>query len=130
VSVPKLIVQGAQLKCSIGIAPSTFSVSPSHDVAGDARERQQRRRLYPDANVASLGMCQSMSNPQVSAATSAALGVLTPQPCQPVLAQAWSPGSTSVTAADRPALHDGCTCACQWGRTISVTSAAPEGGAN
>jgi hypothetical protein len=124
--MPKLVVVGASLQCSMGAAQSSFSISPSHKVTGDDVDAGNIDDYVPNANVAPFGMCQSMSNPQVSSATAAAQGVLTPQPCVPVLPQSWSPGSTSVTVAERPALHDGCTCACQWGGTISVTSAGQE----
>jgi hypothetical protein len=82
--------------------------------------------IVPNANIAPFGMCQSMANPQVQAATSAALGVLTPQPCLPVLPAPWSPGSASVSVAERPALHDACTCTCQWAGTISIVSAGQQ----
>ncbi len=124
--MPKLVVLGATLQCSMGAAPSSFAISPSHKVTGDDVDAGNVNDFVPNTNIASFGMCQSMSNPQVSAATSAAQGVLTPQPCVPVISDAWSPGSRSVTVADQPALHDGCTCACQWDGTISVTSAGQE----
>jgi hypothetical protein len=120
--MPKLVVQGAVLQCSMGLAPGSFSIAVPHFTSADELAAGNIDDYVPSANVAPFGMCQSMQNPQVQAATSAAQGVLTPQPCLPVLAQAWSPGSTSVTVADRPALHDGCKCQCQWGGAISITS--------
>ena len=124
--MPKLVVQGAVLQCSKGLAPGSFSVAPPHMVSADELAAGNVDDYLPNANVAPFGMCQSLQNPQVQAATSAAQGVLTPQPCLPVLTQAWSPGSTSVSVADRPALHDGCTCQCQWGGAISVATAGQE----
>ncbi len=124
--MPKLVVVNATLQCSMGSTPSSFAVSPAHEVAGDDADAGNIDDFAPNTNVAPFGMCQSMSNPQVSSATAAAQGVLTPQPCVPLVSEAWSPGSASVTVAERPALHDGCTCACQWGGTISVASAGQE----
>jgi hypothetical protein len=122
----KLVVQGAVLKCSMGLAPASLSITRSHSTSANEMNAGNIDDYVPNANIPPFGMCQSMQNPQVQAATSAALGVLTPQPCLPVLAQAWSPGSSSIDVADRPALHDGCTCQCQWGGTISITSAGQE----
>ncbi|HRW05750.1 MAG TPA: PAAR-like protein, partial [Caldilineaceae bacterium] len=64
----------------------------------------------------------TLSNPQVAAATSAALGVLTPQPCIPVTTQPWAPGSPMVTIRNQPALNNGSTCLCQWGGVITITN--------
>ena len=119
----KLVVKGASLTCSMGQESATFSVAPSHDVDSLAMAAGNVDDHVPNANVPSFMMCQSMSNPTVAAATAAAQGTLTPQPCVPVLPQPWSPGASSVTVANRPALHDRCTCSCQWGGTISVASA-------
>lgn len=77
-------------------------------------------------NIASFGMCQSPSNPQVAAATSAALGVLTPQPCIPMTAAPWTPGSTTVLIANQPALDNPSTCVCLWGGTITITDPGEE----
>lgn len=61
----------------------------------------------------------------VASATSAAQGVLTPQPCQPLLS-AWTPGSSGVTVDGDPALDDASTCLCSYGATITIGSAGQE----
>jgi hypothetical protein len=76
----------------------------------------------PNMNIPPFGMCQSMANPQVAAATAAALGVLTPQPCLPVTAAPWTPGSPTVLVNGQPALTATCTCQCAWGGVITVAS--------
>jgi hypothetical protein len=68
-------------------------------------------------------MCMSMTNPQVAAATSAAQGVLTPQPCMPMTTAPWTPGSQSVTIGGQAAVNDSCQLMCQWGGQIQVQSA-------
>ena len=65
-------------------------------------------------------MCQSIANPQVQTATSAAMGTLTPQPCVPAIVSAWTPGSAQMKVKNTPALTDSCTCSCMWNGTISI----------
>lgn len=102
----------------MGTSPATFAAT-AHDVvaptgAGAVADVQA-------ANVPSFGLCQSLANPQVAAASSA--GPLVPQPCLPVIPAPWTPGSTSVTIGGLAALDDSCKCACTWGGTITVSSA-------
>lgn len=49
-------------------------------------------------------LCQSLANPTVATATAAALGVLTPMPCMPVIPTPWLPGSSTVLIHNFPAL--------------------------
>ena len=49
-------------------------------------------------------MCTSLTNPTVAAATTAALGVLTPMPCIPVVAGPWKPGAAKTMIGGKPAL--------------------------
>ena len=57
----------------------------------------------------------------MSAATSAACGVLTPMPCVPVPAGPWKPGGKQLVS-NFPALLDNCTLSCAWGGSISIKS--------
>jgi len=75
----------------------------------------------PMVNIAPFGMCMSMANPQVAAATAAALGVLTPQPCIPNTAAPWAPGSPTVLVGNMPALNESSKLMCNWGGVISIT---------
>ncbi|HET9395712.1 MAG TPA: DUF4280 domain-containing protein, partial [Nitrospiraceae bacterium] len=74
----------------------------------------------PMVNIMPFGMCMTPSNPQVAAATSAALGVLTPQPCIPVTSTPWTPGAPTVLIASLLALDNISTCNCMWGGVITV----------
>ena len=51
----------------------------------------------------------------------AAQGVLTPQPCVPVIASPWSPGSSVVTIQGVRALSDDSKCTCTWTGSIEIT---------
>ena len=50
-------------------------------------------------------MCISPANPVVAAATTAALGVLTPQPCIPITIAPWLPGAVTVLTGNKPSLN-------------------------
>ncbi len=72
------------------------------------------------ANISPFGMCTTQANPQVAAATTAAQGVLTPQPCVPVTTSPWSPGATTSTISGRPALVASDKASCAWTGSIEV----------
>jgi hypothetical protein len=67
-------------------------------------------------------MCNSPSNPTVIAATAAALGVLTPMPCVPVLPAPWVPGSPTVLIGNMPALNNSSKLMCAWAGIIQINS--------
>ena len=122
--MPKLVVSGAKLKCNQGLAPSTLTVLP---VNGSDVEEQPAATIMdhvPMVNVAPFGMCQSTANPEVVAATAAAMGALTPMPCVPVLPAPWSPGAGVVTVQGLKALSDDSKCNCAWTGSIEVTDPA------
>lgn len=120
--MPKLVSSGAAIACSFGTTPSTLTVLPAKRTNAGGPPAAVVTDSAPMANVAPFGMCTTPSNPQVAAATSAASGVLTPQPCIPVTTAPWAPGSASVLIGGTPALTDVCTCMCTWGGVISVSS--------
>ena len=65
-------------------------------------------------------MCTTPTNPAVAAATSAAMGVLTPAPCMPVVTGPWMPGASLTQIGGMPALTSTCTCMCAWGGAITI----------
>jgi hypothetical protein len=75
----------------------------------------------PLVNIPTFGMCQSLANPEVAAATTAALGVLTPMPCIPMTEAPWVPGAVTVMIGEFPALTEDSMCICAWGGEITIT---------
>jgi hypothetical protein len=76
----------------------------------------------PMVNIMPFGMCMSPSNPTVAAATSAALGVLTPMPCIPATPAPWAPGAETDLIANFPALDNVSQLMCIWGGVITFTT--------
>lgn len=117
----KLVVNGASLKCSQGLAPSTLVVLPTEKIDAGEQPAGTVQDYKPMVNVPPFGMCNSTSNPQVISATAAAQGVHTPMPCVPMISAAWSPGSTIVEINGKKALTADSKCNCQWNGSIEIT---------
>ncbi|MCR4582093.1 MAG: DUF4280 domain-containing protein [Prevotella sp.] len=115
----KFVCAGAMLQCSFGMAPSSFAVTVPMRPMAQNMPMGTIMDIAPMVNIMPFGMCQSLSNPTVASATSAAMGVLTPMPCVPVITGTWFPGS-KVMVMNQPALLDNCKCMCSWGGNISV----------
>ena len=111
----------AMCACTFGMAPSTLMVTPENKVLSKMPVATIMDNV-PMKNIMPFGMCSSMANPQVAAATSAAMGVLTPMPCIPVISAPWAPGSPTVLIANKPALSQTSKCMCNWGGVISITN--------
>ncbi len=122
--MPELVVNGAQTTCTFGTSPSALTVVPAGPVIQAGGQPLARvSDSVPMLNITPFGMCTTLSNPQVAAATTAAQGVLTPQPCIPVTTGPWAPGSTKVSAGGVPALTSTSRCTCAWGGSISIIQA-------
>ncbi len=118
-----LVTQGAMMTCTFGAAPASFVALPKNKTMGDNKPAANIGDNVPMLNIPAFGVCSSLANPQVAAATAAAMGALTPMPCMPVVAAPWMPGSPKVTIAGMPALTDACKCLCNWGGQIAFTVA-------
>jgi hypothetical protein len=117
--MPCQVCTGATLQCSFGTAPSTFAAS---GIEVSATAAAGVVADVAPSNVPPFAMCTSLANPQVASATSAASGVLTPQPCVPVLSP-WTPGSAETTIGGVAALDDSSQCSCSWGGAVTVSAA-------
>ncbi len=112
------LVNGALLKCSFGIAPAPLVVLPLNRVTSSGLPVANILDTKPIVNIPPFGMCSSLGNPTVAAATSAALGVLTPMPCVPVTGTPWI-SSSKVLIGGSPVATTGSKCMCSFGGQIS-----------
>jgi len=76
--------------------------------------------IIPILNIPPFGTCISVANPMVIAATAAALGILTPQPCILDQVMPWSPASTKVKIRSNPAVIESSKTMCAWAGQISI----------
>jgi Domain of unknown function (DUF4280) len=118
-----LVVNGAPCTCSFGMTPSALMVLPSKMVNGAKLPIATIMDHIPATNIMPFGMCSSLANPTVAAATTAALGVLTPMPCVPAVVSPWVTGKPMVLVGKLPALDQGSKCACTWGGVIQFSAA-------
>lgn len=118
--MPPPVVMSATLECSFGMAPSSMIVSRPN-VLIEGRPAATIADIVPMANVPPFGMCSSLANPAVAAATAAALGVLTPMPCTPVIVGPWTPTAPTTLVGGVPILAGGATAQCAYGGVIAVT---------
>lgn len=120
--MPNHVCNGAMMACTFGVAPSTLMVLPKNRMLTSNQPAANIMDNIPMVNIMPFGMCNSPSNPQVAAATAAALGVLTPMPCLPVIAAPWAPGAATVMLSNQPALDNVSKLNCNWGGVISITN--------
>lgn len=116
-----LVTAGAAMQCSFGLAPSVLNVLPDKCVLCNSKPVANIMDNKPMMNILPFGMCQSLANPQVAAATAAALGVLTPMPCIPVIPAPWAPGSLTVLVKGQPAVNNSCKLMCAYAGVIQFT---------
>lgn len=117
-----LVTGGAVMSCTFGAAPSTLMVLPANKVLVDMPAANIMDNK-PMLNVMPFGVCTSLANPTVAAATAAALGVLTPMPCIPVTVAPWVVGAPTVLIGNMPALTSDSKLMCCWGGCISLSFA-------
>lgn len=118
--MPMQTCTGGTLMCTFGAAPSTFVAKPKM-VVTSAMDAGVIMDHVPMVNIMPFGVCSSIANPTVAAATAAAMGALTPMPCIPATVAPWAPGVTTILITGIPALDNTCKLACNWGGVISFT---------
>ncbi|MDR1354284.1 MAG: DUF4280 domain-containing protein [Oscillospiraceae bacterium] len=98
-----LLTGGVSLACSFGTMPTQLNVLPESKVFLEGKPVARMSDAAPNVNIIPFGLCSSLTNPAVASATAAALGVLTPQPCTPMLAGGWQPCCAAVIVGGQPA---------------------------
>jgi hypothetical protein len=115
------VCMGATLQCSFGAAPSALTVLPANRVLTGVPAANIMDNV-PLVNILPFGVCSSLANPAVAAATAAALGALTPMPCVPVTPAPWVVGSPTVLIGNMPALNNSAKLMCTWGGVIQIVN--------
>ena len=110
------VVQTALCQCTFGVAPCPLPVTSQQTV----QTCNMLQATIMDNHPPTFGMCSSMANPAVAAATAAALGALTPMPCTPVCAAPWVPGAPTVLVCGKPLLNNSSKLMCNFGGVISI----------
>ncbi len=114
------LCSGGMLGCSFGMTPAPFNALPTSRVMIGGVPAGVMGDMTPMVNIPPFGMCRSLTNPTVAAATAAALGVLTPMPCVPVPAGPWTSAAQKVSIGGQSALTGDSALTCAWGGRISV----------
>ncbi|GBU20615.1 hypothetical protein R80B4_00494 [Fibrobacteres bacterium R8-0-B4] len=113
--------QSAKLKCSMGSAQSTLQVShPTAPVLLCGSPMAAMADSKSMANLAPFGLCKSLANPAVAAATAAASGKLQKMPCIPCVTSPWAVAKADVSVKGLPALTNESRCVCMWLGMIKI----------
>lgn len=115
------VVSTGMAMCSFGVAPSPLMFLPTHKLISSKMPAGNIMDHIPMLNIKPFGMCKSLANPKVAAATASHLGVLTPQPCVPMIPAPWFPGSPTVMLNNMPTLSNTCKCMCAFAGMIQIT---------
>lgn len=121
--MPLQVCMGASMMCTMGMAPSSLVVLPINRVMTQEVPDANIMDHIPMVNIMPFGMCMSPANPEVAAATAAAMGVLTPMPCIPVTPSPWVAGAPTVLLAEQPTLDNISQLMCTWGGVITFEDA-------
>jgi hypothetical protein len=114
---------GAMMQCSFGVAPSSLVVLPTNRVMTNMVPDANIMDHIPMVNIMPFGVCTSIANPTVAAATAAALGVLTPMPCIPATPAPWVAGAPTVLLGNFPSLDNVSQLMCMWAGVITFVDA-------
>jgi hypothetical protein len=121
--MPLQVCMGAMMQCTFGVAPSSLVVLPTNRVMTNMVPDANIMDHIPMVNIMPFGMCTSIANPTVAAATAAALGVLTPMPCIPATPAPWVAGAPTVLLGNFPSLDNVSQLMCMWAGVITFVDA-------
>lgn len=110
------VAMNAMCQCMFGAAPCSLMVTSQQQTISGAMPLA----TISDVTLPTFGTCISTMNPAV-ASILASTGVLTPQPCTPVITGMWLPGVPTVLIGGKPALNNTCKLMCAYGM-ISIVN--------
>lgn len=117
------VVAGAVLVCPFGTSTSVLNVTSQTKVLTEGKPQATIKDINLFVNIPPFGMCTSLANPQVAAATAAALGVLTPQPCTMAAAGTWTATRGKLLVGGVPCLCNDAVLNCSLGKgVITITN--------
>ncbi len=117
------VVSGAVLMCPFGTMTAQLNATSQVSIFGASKPIATIMDISPGSNIPPFGMCMSLANPQVAAATAAALGVLTPQPCMMTPAGPWQAAKPTLMVGGKPILTQEAMLLCGMGMgSISIIS--------
>ena len=103
---------GSIRMCGMGLIPSPALPLPSNVLTVEPSVSMVD--IIPFANVVPFGLCISLLNPEVLAATIAALGVLIPMPCIPIPIMPFTPAAYNVLRDGIPVATEVSFTMCLW----------------
>ena len=115
------VCNGAQMVCTMGTSNAVLVVLPERRILLDGQPQANIMDYKPMTNIPSFGLCISLANPVVAAATAANLGRLQPMPCVPNTTSPWQKGHEKLLLKNFPALCMDDKLTCAWAGTISIT---------
>lgn len=115
------VCNGAQLVCSMGTGNAVLVVLPERRILLDGQPQANIMDHKSMTNIPSFGLCTSLANPVVAAATAAHHGCLTPMPCVPNTTSPWQKGHEKLLLKNFPALCMDDKLSCAWAGTITIT---------
>lgn len=107
--------------CTMGTGNAMLVVLPERRILLDGQPQANIMDHKSMTNIPSFGLCTSLANPVVAAATAAHHGCLTPMPCVPNTTSPWQKGHEKLLLKNFPALCMDDKLSCAWAGSISIT---------
>jgi len=108
------------IQCLFGAMPTPLIVLPDRTITAEFMLMGNISDMIPFANIETFGECVSLTNPEVIIATAAAMGVLTPMPCVPIVTDPWVSEAMTVLVEIMPAIDTTAVVMCIWAGAIHI----------
>jgi hypothetical protein len=115
------VPHGSLSRCSKGSNPSRLNILPITRVFVEGNPLGNIQDKEPFLNIHPYGICFSMENPEVIAATAAALGVLVPMPCVPMICTPWILTSRTRVGGHFMGLNKRAKNICVWAGHLEIS---------